>query len=439
MTDILKQLRAQARRTQIVVSRGRVAEVEPPLVRVAGLASHARVGDRLRIGGTTAEIVGLSEGGVRALAGNAGRDLGIGAAADLLPPLSIAPDDSWLGRIVDSEGRPLDSRPLAPGPTDSPLDGPPPAPAGRRPMGVRLDTGLCLFDTLLPIARGQRIGLFAGAGVGKSTLLARLVLGVAADVVVVALVGERGREVRQFVERTLGPAGMACAVVVAETADRPALARRRCAQAALAIAEHFRDAGRHVLLAVDSVTRMAEAHREVALAAGEAVGPGGHPPSLTPLLARLVERAGPGQDGANDITGLFSVLVEGSDMDGPVADALRGILDGHVVLSREIAERGRFPAVDVLRSVSRCLPDAASESENALISRARSLLANYEEAAPMIRAGLYEAGSDPEVDAAIAANSGLSSFLTRTSRDGASESFARLEAVVGEAPREAGV
>ncbi len=298
----------------------------------------------------------------------------------------------------------------------------------RRRLGPRLATGLAVFDTLLPVVRGQRIGLFAGSGVGKSMLLGRLARGVAADVVVIALVGERGRELREFVEGTLGHEGLARSVIVTATSDAPPLARRRAAWAGMAVAEHFRDAGAHVLFLCDSVTRFAEAHREIALAGGEVAGLGGWPASTAHLIGALAERAGPGPEGAGDITAVFSVLVPGSDMEEPVADILRGVLDGHVVLDRAIAERGRFPAIDLLRSVSRSLPGAASAAENALIAEARRLLGAYDRAEMMIRAGLYATGSDPAVDAAVRVYPRLDAFLAEASPDGVAAAFRRLAA-----------
>ena len=297
---------------------------------------------------------------------------------------------------------------------------------------------MAAFDTLLPLVRGQRIGLFAGSGVGKSSLLSSFARGVEADVVVIALIGERGRELREFTDKVLGPEGMARAVVVAATSDQSPLLRRRAAWAAMAAAEHFRDAGRHVLFLCDSITRFAEAHREVALAAGEVAGLGGWPPSVAHLIMSLAERAGPGPEGAGDITAVLSVLVPGSDMEEPVADILRGVLDGHVVLDRAIAERGRFPAVDLLRSVSRSLPDCASAEENALIGRARGLLGAWARAELMVQAGLYNAGTDPMVDAALRAWPGLDGFLAEAAPEGVAASFARLEAVLAAAEEGAG-
>jgi flagellum-specific ATP synthase len=282
------------------------------------------------------------------------------------------------------------------------------------------------FNTLLPIVRGQRIGLFAGSGVGKSSLLAKLARGVDADVVVIALIGERGRELREFTDNVLGPEGMARSVVVTATSDMSPLVRRRAGWTAMSVAEHFRDLGLHVLLLADSITRFAEAHREVALAAGEPGSMRGYPPSLAHTIMELAERAGPGPSGAGDITAVFSVLVAGSDMEEPVADILRGVLDGHVVLDRKIAERGRFPAIDLLRSVSRSLPEAASAGENALITEARKLLGAYDRAELMIQSGLYAAGSDPLVDTALKVWPDLDAFLSEDEPEDTAASFARL-------------
>jgi flagellum-specific ATP synthase len=296
-----------------------------------------------------------------------------------------------------------------------------------------LSTGKAVFDTLLPIVQGQRIGLFAGSGVGKSSLLGSFACALSADVVVIALIGERGRELREFTEHVLGPEGMRRTVVIAATSDRSPLLRRRCALTGMAVAEHFRDQGLNVLFLADSITRFAEAHREIALSSGESASLRGYPPSLQHAIMALAERAGPGADGQGDITAVFSVLVAGSDMEEPVADILRGVLDGHVVLDRRIAERGRFPAVDLLRSVSRSLPAAASDTENAMISRARSLLSAWDRAEMMIQAGLYQKGSDSLVDQAIKVWPMLDSFLAEDApKTGIEGSFDRLAKCLGQ-------
>jgi flagellum-specific ATP synthase len=411
---------------------GCVVEIRRGLAEVAGLETAA-IGDRVLIHSRDAaaggEVLRLSPGRCAILPDASGDGMALGDRVELLGKAEIAPDDSWIGRIIDATGQPLDGRPLLRGPQSRALRAAAPPAAMRRRLGGRLETGVAVFDTLLPLVRGQRIGLFAGSGVGKSSLLARFARGVEADVVVLALVGERGRELREFTERVLGPAGMARSVVVTATSDQSPLMRRMCALTAMAVAEHFRDQGRHVLLLVDSVTRFAEAHREVALAGGEGASLRGFPPSLNQAIMGLAERAGPGPEGTGDITAVFSVLVAGSDMDEPVADILRGVLDGHVVMDRRIAERGRFPAIDLLRSVSRSLPEAASEPENALIGEARRLLGAYDRAEMMIQAGLYAAGSDQMIDQAIGVWPQLDGFLAEPApATGIAGSFERLRA-----------
>jgi len=436
----LETLRAEVATCVAVRLLGRVAGVEAGVLRVTGDTAAWRLGDQVlverdaaagnRLGG---EVVALDGGGVTVLADAASDGVRLGDRVEHRGPAGLAPDDGWIGRIVDPFGRAMDGRPLMRGPAERSLRGAPPAPATRRRLGARLETGVAVFNTMLPLVRGQRIGLFAGSGVGKSSLLAKFARGVAADVAVIALIGERGRELREFVEETLGPEGMASSVIIAATSDQSPLMRRRCAWAAMTVAEHFRDQGRQVLLLADSITRFAEAHREVALAAGEPASLRGFPPSTAHLIMSLAERAGPGAGTAGDITAVFSVLVAGSDMDEPVADILRGVLDGHVVMDREIAERGRYPAIDLLRSVSRALPAAANDAENLLIARARGLLGAYARAELMIQSGLYASGSDPAIDAAIRAWPALDAFLAEDETDGSAASFARLERIVGTA------
>jgi flagellum-specific ATP synthase len=414
MTGLFEGLLAEIAGAAPVRRVGRVVETRRGLAEVAGLDA-ATIGDRVLIhsrdGTAEGEVLRLRPGRCSVLPDASGDGMAIDDRVELLGRAEIAPDNSWVGRVINAAGQPLDGRPLLRGARPRALRAAAPAAATRRRLGARLGTGVAVFDTLLPLVRGQRIGLFSGSGVGKSSLLARFAQGVEADVVVIALVGERGRELREFTERVLGPAGMARSVVVTATSDQSPLMRRSCALTAMAVAEHFRDQGLHVLLLVDSVTRFAEAHREVALAGGEEASLRGYPPSLTQAITGLAERAGPGPEGAGDITAVFSVLVAGSDMDEPVADILRGVLDGHVVLDRRIAERGRFPAIDLLRSVSRSLPGAASDDENALISAARRLLGAYDRVELMIQAGLYAAGSDPVIDRAIRLWPALDGFL----------------------------
>lgn len=397
--SLIETLRA----ARLVHPVGRVAAVERGSVAVTGLTEQARIGAHVRLHGRSGrilagEVVRLTPEMAHVLTGTAPDGVAVGDRVVLLDDPVFAPSDTWIGRVIDPYGRPLDGLPLLRGPQVRPVSAPPPAAADRRGLGQRLTTGLAVLDTILPVARGQRIGLFAGSGVGKSRLLAHLATGVEADITVIALIGERGREVNEFVQGTLGRDGMRKSIVIAATSDQSALTRRRCALAAITVAEHFRDQGKQVLLLADSVTRFAEAHREIAAVSGEDLSLRGFPASLTPMITGLSERAGPGAPGQGDITAVFSVLVAGSDMNEPVADILRGVLDGHVVLSRDIAERGRYPAIDVLKSVSRSLPAVAAPEENTTIGEVRKLLGAYESAEVMIRAGLYTEGADPVLD-----------------------------------------
>ncbi|SNT03380.1 FliI/YscN family ATPase [Tropicimonas sediminicola] len=416
---------------------GRIARAGHGTFHVDGLERSAALGDYVRIasrnGTLRGEVVDISDAGAMVLADGSGDGARVGDAVTLMGAPSVAPSDHWIGRVIDPYGNALDGRGLARGADERPLRTAPPNATRRRALGDKLATGLAVFDTLLPIVRGQRLGVFSGSGVGKSTLLSQLARGVEADVAVIALVGERGREVGEFVERTLGQDGLARSVVVAATSDQPPLTRRRALWTAMSVAEHFRDEGRHVLFLADSVTRFAEAHREIALASGETASLRGFPPSVAHLIMALAERAGPGDVACQgDITAIFTVLVAGSDMEEPIADILRGVLDGHVVLDRTIAERGRFPAVDLLRSVSRSLPGASSTAENALIQLARKRLGTYAQSEMMIQAGLYTPGSDPAIDAAIKAWPALDTFLSEPSPDGPSAAFARLAQCLGE-------
>ncbi|TGD41944.1 FliI/YscN family ATPase [Pseudotabrizicola sediminis] len=440
MSDLFAPLTHHIARIDLSRPIGRVRSVGGGTICVNGLQSAAALGDRIEIRArgqergmqgkgeqSGGEVIGLGTDSVTILPDQGLTGLAIGTEIALSGPTHIAPDDCWIGRVIDPFGQPLDGRPLFAGAQSCSLNAPPPPPAQRRRLGARLATGKAAFDTLLPIVRGQRIGLFAGSGVGKSSLLGTFARALQADVVVIALVGERGRELREFTESVLGPEGMKRSVVIAATSDRSPLLRRRCALAAMTVAEHFRDKGLNVLLLVDSVTRFADAHREIALSAGEPASLRGYPPSLQHMIMALAERAGPGAEGQGDITAVFTVLVAGSDMDEPVADILRGVLDGHVILDRRIAERGRFPAVDLLRSVSRSLPAAASDAENALIAQARSVIAAWERAEMMVQAGLYQKGSDPLVDQAIRLWPALDQFIAEDAPDdGIDGSFARL-------------
>jgi type III secretion protein N (ATPase) len=329
--------------------------------------------------------------------------------------LEIGAGPELLGRVLDGLGRTIDGKETPKRLRTVPVDRPPPPALGRRLVNEPLPTGVRVIDGLLTLGRGQRVGLFAGSGVGKSTLLGAMARGAGADVVVVALVGERGREVGKFLERSLGEEGRRRSVVVVATSDAPPVERLRAAQVATAIAESFRDEGKSVLLLVDSVTRVARAQREIGLAAGEPPARRGYPPSVFALLPRLLERSGRAERG--DITGIYTVLVEGGDMDEPIADEVRGILDGHIVLERSIAARAQYPAVDVTASVSRVM-DAVTTPEHARAARSvRALLAAYEEKRDLVTLGAYVKGSDARLDRAIRALPELEHFLKQDANE----------------------
>ncbi|MGB3406458.1 MAG: FliI/YscN family ATPase [Jannaschia sp.] len=414
---------------------GRISRLDSTGFFVDGLADHARLGDDVIYRGDDglperAEVIRLTRDGLWASPFGTAAGLHIDLPVQAGGAPTLCPDRSWIGRVVDPFGRPLDGLPIGGG-LAQPLRAVPPAAGQRNAMGARQHTGIAVIDTMLPIAAGQRVGLFAGSGVGKSTLLGQLARRMEADVCVLALVGERGREVSDFVNTVLGPDGMKRTVVIAATSDTPAPLRRRCAFSAMAVAEYFRDRGARVLYLLDSVTRLAEAHREVATAAGETAELRGYPPSLTPVLASLAERAGPGVGRQGDISAIFSVLVAGSDMEEPVADIVRGQLDGHIVLSREIAEAGRFPAVDVLRSVSRSLPAAASDEENKLLIEVRRILGILDRNEMMVSSGLYERGSSADIDRAVALVPRLHEVFSQTELADCTDGFRQIATILG--------
>lgn len=418
---------------------GRITKIEANRIEIRGLSDAASLGDMVALkqhgaDALHAEIVRIGNNTVVALPEAAPNGVQMGDSVNLQGKMGLSPDKSWLGRVIDPKGQPLDGRPISSGDTQRPLDTPPPSAVGRRPLGGRMATGLMALNTLLPIVAGQRMGLFAGSGVGKSMMLARMAQSIEADVIVVALIGERGREVREFVQNTLGPEGMKRSVVVAATSDTSALMRRNCAKTAMSVAEYFRDQGLQVLFLADSITRFAEAHREIVVAAGEPANLRGFPASTAQQIMKLCERAGPGAGDNGDISAVLSVLVEGSDFEGPIADILRGVLDGHIVLNRDIAERGRYPAIDLLRSVSRSLPAAASDAENQLIAEVRHLISVYEKSEVMVQSGLYAPGSDPQLDRAVKLWPALDSFFGQAGELSIAESFLKLRAHLAETP-----
>ncbi len=325
----------------------------------------------------------------------------------------IYPDVSWLGRVINAFGEPIDDKgPLAKGPVPVLIrNSPPPAHKRNRVKG-KIDLGVKPMNTFLTLCKGQRMGIFAGSGVGKSSLISMMAKHTNLDITVVGLIGERGKEAREFLEDDLGEEGLKKSVVVLATSDESALMRKQAAYMTLAVCEYFRDLGKDVLCMMDSVTRFAMAQREIGLSAGEPPASKGYTPSVFAELPKLLERAGP-STGKGSISGLFTVLVEGDDHNEPISDAVRGILDGHVILERSIAERNRFPAINILRSISRSLPGANSAEENVLINKARKLLSTYDNMAELIRLGAYRAGSNPEVDQAIIYYPKIEAFLAQ--------------------------
>jgi flagellum-specific ATP synthase len=341
-----------------------------------------------------------------------------------------------LGRVLDANGRPLDRGGPLEGGVTCPLNGRPINPIDRSPIREPLDVGVRALNALLTIGRGQRMGLFAGSGVGKSVLLGMMARYAAADVIVVGLIGERGREVKEFIDDILGPAGLARAVVVAAPADTSPLMRLQGAAYAAALAEHFRDEGRHVLLIMDSLTRYAMAQREIALAIGEPPATKGYPPSAFAKLPQLVERAGNAEDGKGSVTAFYTVLVEGDDLQDPIADSARAILDGHVVLSRRLADQGHYPAIDIEASVSRVMSAIAPPEDIARARRFRALSARYQRASDLIAVGAYQPGGDPVLDEAVRRHEAMQAFLAQEARERApfADSLAALAEAIGAAP-----
>jgi len=432
----------------------RLADVPPPVVagcltRMVGLTleasgCQAAVGDRCEIVSADdtrieAEVVGFA--GERLYLMPTGDIHGLKPNARVVPrphagTVRVGP--KLLGRVVDGACRPLDGQ----GPIETEasvrLTGSPINPLLRQPITQPLDVGVRAINGLLTIGRGQRVGLFSGSGVGKSVLLGMMARYTAADVIVVGLIGERGREVKEFIERILDREGLARSVVVATPADYPPLMRLHGAWLATAIAEYFRDRGKNVLLIMDSLTRFAQAQREIALAIGEAPATKGYPPSVFARLPQLVERAGNGVAGEGSITAFYTVLAEGDDQNDPIVDAARAVLDGHVVLARRIADGGRYPAIDVEASVSRVMHDLVPESQFELVRRFRQISALYEHNRDLITIGAYQRGSDPRIDAAIARWPQIESYLRQDMRERVSlaSSTSQLAATMAE-PNEA--
>lgn len=427
----------------------RVEQLPPPpvegvLTRMVGLTleaagCQAAVGDRCDVLGTDgarieAEVVGFS--GDRLYLMPTGDIHGLKPNARVVPRTgaeTVAVGPQLLGRIVDGAGAPLDSLGQIACEGRVRLTGTPINPLSRQQIEEPLDVGVRAINSLLTVGRGQRIGLFAGSGVGKSVLLGMMARYTSADVIVVGLIGERGREVKEFVERILGPAGLKRAIVVATPADNPPLMRLHGAWRATAIAEYFRDQGKNVLLIMDSLTRFAQAQREIGLAIGEAPATKGYPPSVFARLPQLVERAGNGSSGSGSITAFYTVLTEGDDQQDPIADAARAILDGHVVLSRRIADAGHYPAIDVEGSISRVMHDIVPPEQLALARHFKQTLATFNQNRDLIAIGAYHKGSDPRIDAAIALWPSMQRFLQQDLNESVeyARSLAELATVIG--------
>lgn len=419
---------------------GEVTKILGLLVEIAGFGTALSIGSICHLrpyggGDVPCEVVGFKDGHALLMPFGTLEGVGLGCRAVIQDhqPL-ITPDESWLGRVINGMGQPIDGLgPLRQGGHPVPLRNKPPPPHSRQRLGEQLDLGVRAVNSFLATRRGQRMGIFSGSGVGKSILLSMMARYTEADVSVIGLVGERGREVQEFLEDDLGPEGLARSVVVVATGDEPALMRRQAAYVTLSVAEYFRDQGQEVLCLIDSVTRFAMAQREIGLSAGEPPTSKGYPPTTFGELARLLERAGPGAPGQGSITGLFSVLVEGDDHNEPVSDSVRGIVDGHIVMERAIADRGRYPAINVLKSISRSMPGVLNDQQNEVIKRAKQVVSTYENMAELIRLGAYRKGSDPAVDEALVLYPQLEEFLAQHKDESNTieESFQSLARILG--------
>lgn len=434
MTNVFQKAQAAVLMSNTFELRGEVTDVRGLIVEATG--PNVPVGSQvfIRSGNTPvpAQVVGFKKSQILLMPFLDPEGLSPGSSVVATTTKTEVPiSEEYLGRVVDGMGVPIDGKPT-PIPKDvTPLYRSPPNPVTRTRIQTPFDTGVRAINALLTFGEGQRVGIMAGSGVGKSTLLGMIAKHSTSDVNVVALVGERGREVREFIERDLGPEGLRRSVVVVATGDQSALVRLRAAHLATAYAEYFRDQGKKVVLMVDSVTRLAMAQREVGLAVGEPPSTRGYTPSVFGMLPKLLERAGT-SDGEGSITGLYTVLVEGDDMNEPIADAVRGILDGHLVLSRRLASKGHFPAIEVLESVSRVMPEVVPRDVLTRAAVARDIVATYREAEDLITIGAYKPGQNKKVDLAVQLNDPLTRFLQQQSDEKASleQSLTELNAVL---------
>ncbi len=419
---------------------GRVTKILGLLVEVGGVERELSIGDRCNltpkgVEPIPCEVVGFREGRALVMPFKPLDRVGLGCRVEVaMAQASAFPSEAWLGRVINAMGEPLDGKgQLLTGSVPMLLRNKPPAAHDRKRLGDKLDLGIRALNSFLSTCRGQRMGIFSGSGVGKSVLMSMLARYTAADVSVIGLIGERGREVKEFIEEELGPEGLKKSVVIVSTSDESPLMRRQGAYMTLAVAEYFRDQNKQVLCMMDSVTRFAMAQREIGLSAGEPPTSKGYPPTTFSELAKLLERAGPGVKNSGDITAFFSVLVEGDDHNEPIADAVRGIIDGHVVLERAIADRGRYPAINVLRSISRSMPKCLTPQQAELVKRGREIMSTYEDMAELIRLGAYRRGSDPKVDEAILIYPKLDLFLAQKPEEkmGLEAGYAQLAQILG--------
>ncbi len=424
MTDAAVELKSKIASFREAIEEPQSLQVEGRLTRMVGLALEAE-GCDVAVGGRceiitadgskhTAEVVGFS--GDKIYLMPSGEISGLGPGAKVRPLTSfegILASPKLLGRVLDGNGKPLDGGSEIQQGTTMPLDGTPINPLNRHPIEQPLDVGVRAINAMLTVGRGQRMGLFAGSGVGKSVLLGMMTKFTEADVIVVGLIGERGREVKEFIENNLGEEGMAKAVVIAVPADQPPLMRLHGAKVATSIAEYFRDQGNQVLLLMDSLTRFCQAQRELALAIGEPPATKGYPPSVFAKLPKLVERAGNAEQGAGSITAFYTVLTEGDDQQDPIADAARAILDGHIVLSRSLADAGHYPAIDVEASISRAMQQVVPEQQMETVNRMKKMHSSYQQNKDLINVGAYEQGSDDELDEAIRMQPYFNAFLSQ--------------------------
>jgi len=406
---------------------------------IESLGPDAKIGDVCRIlpndkkaNPILSEVVGFKDGKTQLMPYDLTEGIGLGCIVENTGmPLVVGISDDILGRTLDGLGRPVDGSELV-GSVFYPIEALPPDPLSREIIDEVLPLGVKAVDGLMTIGKGQRIGVFAGSGVGKSTLMGMFARNTKADINVIALIGERGREVREFIERDLGPEGMARSVVVVATSDKPALERNKAAKTATAIAEYFRDQGKDVLLMMDSLTRFSMAQREIGLASGEPPVSRGYPPSVYAEMPKLLERAGRASKGS--ITGLYTVLVDGDDFNEPITDTARSILDGHIMLNRKLAHKNHYPAIDVLQSISRCMSSIATREHKQLAGKVKNVMATYQEAEDLINIGAYKEGSNQNIDYAIAKISQVNAFLIQDtdSKISFEEALEQMKSIFGE-------